>query len=103
MTPMLPYTESDDNLNLMLYDSNGQLYGKLKGGSYLVVLSYMEHNSKFQIFTNLYYFKKMQFFLKLLKNDLGATIDTKSIDFRLRFVAPDIQVRKIYAPSVTVN
>ena len=23
MTPMLPYTETDDNLNLMLYDSNG--------------------------------------------------------------------------------
>ena len=49
MTPMLPYTETDDNLNLMLYDSNGQLYGKLKGGSYLVVLSYMESNSKSKI------------------------------------------------------
>ena len=46
---MLPYTEKKDNLNLMLYDSNGQLYGKLERGSYLVVLSYMENQSKLVI------------------------------------------------------
>ena len=40
----------------------------------------------------------------MIENDLGATINTEfsSVDFRLRFVAPDIQVRKIYAPSVTI-
>ena len=46
---MLPYTEKKDNLNLMLYDSNGQLYGKLERGSYLVVLSYMENQSELLI------------------------------------------------------
>ena len=41
VAPTLPYTKPENNLMVQYYDSNGHLYGKLPGGSYLVVISYM--------------------------------------------------------------
>ena len=91
---MLPYTEKKDNLNLMLYDSNGQLYGKLERGSYLVVLSYMENQSKSLV---------VDITFQHLYNIVDSGLDKQSVDYRLRFVSPDITVTPIFAPGAAIN
>ena len=93
LRPTLPYSEAKSNLNLMVYDTNGQLYGKLKRGRYLVVLSYMESMSKSTFSLNQYSPKTL----------LDAVVDRTTVDFRLRFVAPDITIRKIYAPDAKIQ